>query len=53
MDRVKCPICYTEVEERNFKEAYVSPYDNQSIDAMSDQTGMFIGGTRKIFYEFL
>lgn len=29
MDRVKCPICYTEVEERNFKEAYVSPYNNQ------------------------
>jgi endogenous inhibitor of DNA gyrase (YacG/DUF329 family) len=29
MDKVKCPICYTEVEERNFKEAYVSPYDNQ------------------------
>jgi SAM-dependent methyltransferase len=29
MDRVKCPICYTEVEERNFKETYVSPYNNQ------------------------
>jgi 2-polyprenyl-3-methyl-5-hydroxy-6-metoxy-1,4-benzoquinol methylase len=29
MDKVKCPICYTEVEERNFKEAYVSPYNNQ------------------------
>ena len=29
MDKLKCPICYTEVEERNFKEAYVSPYNNQ------------------------
>jgi len=29
MDKIKCPICYTEVEERNFKEAYVSPYNNQ------------------------
>jgi SAM-dependent methyltransferase len=29
MDKVKCPICYTEVEERNFKEAYVFPYNNQ------------------------
>jgi SAM-dependent methyltransferase len=29
MDRVKCPICYTEVEEQNFKETYVSPYNNQ------------------------
>jgi len=29
MAKVKCPICYTEVEEGNFKEAYVSPYNNQ------------------------
>jgi 2-polyprenyl-3-methyl-5-hydroxy-6-metoxy-1,4-benzoquinol methylase len=29
MDKVRCPICYTEVEERNFKETYVSPYNNQ------------------------
>ena len=29
MDKVKCPICYTEVEERNFKETYFSPYNNQ------------------------
>jgi 2-polyprenyl-3-methyl-5-hydroxy-6-metoxy-1,4-benzoquinol methylase len=29
MDKVKCPICYTEVEERNLKETYVSPYNNQ------------------------
>jgi len=29
MDKVKCPVCYTEVEERNFKETYVSPYNNQ------------------------
>jgi hypothetical protein len=29
VNRVKCPICYTEVEERNFKETYVSPYNNQ------------------------
>jgi hypothetical protein len=29
MDKVKCPICYTGVEERNFKETYVSPYNNQ------------------------
>jgi len=29
MDKLKCPICYTEVEERNFKETYVSPYSNQ------------------------
>jgi len=29
MDKVKCPICHTEVEERNFKETYVSPYNNQ------------------------
>jgi 2-polyprenyl-3-methyl-5-hydroxy-6-metoxy-1,4-benzoquinol methylase len=29
MDKLKCPICYTEVGERNFKEAYVSPYNNQ------------------------
>ncbi len=29
MDKVKCPICYAEVEERNFKENYVSPYNNQ------------------------
>jgi SAM-dependent methyltransferase len=29
MDKVKCPICYTEVEERKFKETYVSPYNNQ------------------------
>jgi SAM-dependent methyltransferase len=29
MDKVKCPICYTEVEERNFKETYVFPYNNQ------------------------
>jgi 2-polyprenyl-3-methyl-5-hydroxy-6-metoxy-1,4-benzoquinol methylase len=29
MDKVKCPICYTEVEERNIKETYVSPYNNQ------------------------
>jgi 2-polyprenyl-3-methyl-5-hydroxy-6-metoxy-1,4-benzoquinol methylase len=29
MDKLKCPICYTEVEERNFKETYVSPYNNQ------------------------
>jgi len=29
MDKVKCPICYTEVEERDFKETYVSPYNNQ------------------------
>jgi len=25
MDKLKCPICYTEVEEGNFKETYVSP----------------------------
>jgi len=29
MDKVKCPICYIQVEERNFKETYVSPYNNQ------------------------
>jgi 2-polyprenyl-3-methyl-5-hydroxy-6-metoxy-1,4-benzoquinol methylase len=29
MDKIKCPICYTEVEERDFKETYVSPYNNQ------------------------
>lgn len=29
MKKVKCPICYTEVEEQNFKETYVSPYNNQ------------------------
>jgi len=29
MDKLKCPICYTEVEERNFKETYISPYNNQ------------------------
>jgi len=29
MYKVKCPICYTEVEERDFKETYVSPYNNQ------------------------
>lgn len=29
MDKIECPICYTEVEERNFKETYVSPYNNQ------------------------
>jgi 2-polyprenyl-3-methyl-5-hydroxy-6-metoxy-1,4-benzoquinol methylase len=29
MDKVKCPICYAEVEERNFKETYVFPYNNQ------------------------
>ncbi len=29
MDKIKCPICYTEVEERSFKETYVSPYNNQ------------------------
>ncbi|MFZ8860606.1 MAG: class I SAM-dependent methyltransferase [Thermocrinis sp.] len=29
MDKVKCPLCYTEVEERSFKETYVSPYNNQ------------------------
>ncbi len=29
MDKIKCPICYTEVEERNFKETYISPYNNQ------------------------
>jgi len=29
MDNIKCPICYTEVEERDFKETYVSPYNNQ------------------------
>ncbi len=29
MDKVKCPICYTEVEEQNFKETYVFPYNNQ------------------------
>jgi len=29
MSKVKCPICYTEVEERTFKETYVSPYNNQ------------------------
>jgi 2-polyprenyl-3-methyl-5-hydroxy-6-metoxy-1,4-benzoquinol methylase len=29
MDKVKCPICYTEVEERDFKETYVSPYNSQ------------------------
>ncbi len=29
MDKVKCPICYTEVEKGNFKETYVSPYNNQ------------------------
>ncbi len=27
MDKLKCPICYAEVEERNFKETYVSPYN--------------------------
>jgi len=29
MNKIKCPICYTEIEERNFKETYVSPYNNQ------------------------
>jgi len=29
MYKLKCPICYTEVEERNFKETHVSPYNNQ------------------------
>ena len=29
MDKLKCPMCYTEVEERDFKETYVSPYNNQ------------------------
>jgi glycosyltransferase involved in cell wall biosynthesis len=29
MDKVKCPILYPEVEERNFKETYISPYNNQ------------------------
>jgi 2-polyprenyl-3-methyl-5-hydroxy-6-metoxy-1,4-benzoquinol methylase len=29
MYKVKCPICYTEIEERNFKETYVSPYNKQ------------------------
>jgi hypothetical protein len=27
MDKLKCPICYAEVEERNFKETCVSPYN--------------------------
>jgi hypothetical protein len=29
MDKLKCPICHAEVGERNFKETYVSPYNNQ------------------------
>jgi len=29
MDKVKCSICYTGVEERNFKETYISPHNNQ------------------------
>ncbi len=29
MDKIKCPLCCTEVEERSFKETYVSPYNNQ------------------------
>jgi len=29
MAKVKCPICYTEVEERNFKETYISSYNDQ------------------------
>ncbi|MFZ8831927.1 MAG: class I SAM-dependent methyltransferase, partial [Thermodesulfobacteriaceae bacterium] len=29
MDKLKCPICYTGIEERDFKETYVSPYNNQ------------------------
>ncbi len=29
MDKVKCPTYYTEVKERNLKETYVSPYNNQ------------------------
>jgi hypothetical protein len=29
MDKLKRSICYTEVEERNFKETYVFPHKNQ------------------------
>jgi hypothetical protein len=29
MDKIKCPLCYTEVEERSFKETYVPPYNSQ------------------------
>jgi len=29
MDKLKCPLCYTKVEERNFKETYASPYNSQ------------------------
>jgi 2-polyprenyl-3-methyl-5-hydroxy-6-metoxy-1,4-benzoquinol methylase len=29
MDNVNCPICYTKVNENNFKESYISPYNKQ------------------------
>jgi 7-cyano-7-deazaguanine synthase in queuosine biosynthesis len=29
MEKIKGPICHTEVGERNFKETYVSPYNNK------------------------
>jgi hypothetical protein len=29
MEKIKGPTCHTEVGERNFKETYVSPYNNQ------------------------
>lgn len=29
MEKIKDPICYIEVGERNFKGTYVSPYNNQ------------------------
>jgi hypothetical protein len=29
MEKIKGPICHAEVGERNFKETYVSPYNNQ------------------------
>jgi hypothetical protein len=29
MEKIKGPTCHTEVGERNFKETYVSPYNNK------------------------
>ena len=48
MDKVKCPICYTEVEERNFKETEVF----ESYIAFHEGVGTKLREYHKAFFKY-
>ncbi len=52
MEKIKGPICHTEVGERKLKETYVSSYNNKSTNATSAQIAVHWWEPLKIIPKF-